>query len=116
MDTEWTIVFYVSADGRHSLRNEIKQFGDSNYAKILKGAQLLADFGLAQNDERVKHVEGKLWELRVDRFRVLYFAYMDQQFIFLKAFMKKTAKTPKKEIAIAAGRMDDYINRSKGDS
>ncbi|MBM4465769.1 MAG: type II toxin-antitoxin system RelE/ParE family toxin [Chloroflexi bacterium] len=61
----------------------------------------------------VKHLEGKLWELRIragrKAYRVIYFAFTGQRFILLHAFLKKTQKTPRKQIAIAQRRLADFL-------
>ncbi|MDO9287450.1 MAG: type II toxin-antitoxin system RelE/ParE family toxin [Thermodesulfovibrionales bacterium] len=42
--------------------------------------------------------------------RILYFTYSGKRFILLHGFIKKTEKTPEREIEIAEKRMNDYIN------
>ena len=74
---------------------------------------MLADYGFNLSSRYVKHIEGKIWELRVDRFRVFYFAYRNHRFVLLRAFIKKTSKTPEKEIKIAYNRLQDYLERSQ---
>jgi len=74
---------------------------------------LLREFGLQLGLPYVKHLEGKLWELRVQAgrkvYRVIYFAFTGQRFVLLHAFVKKTRKTPRKEIAIAQRRLADFL-------
>jgi len=61
----------------------------------------------------VKHVADKIWELREESstniYRMMYFFYVGKKIVFLHGFQKKTPKTPKREIAIAIGRRDDFI-------
>jgi phage-related protein len=47
----------------------------------------------------IKHLKNKLWELRPQKSRILFF-YFDKRncFVILHGFIKKTQKTPKKEI------------------
>ena len=44
--------------------------------------------------------------------RVLYFFYKDNKYVLLHHFVKKTQKTPKKEILKAKQKMNDYINKN----
>lgn len=44
--------------------------------------------------------------------RILYFAYVDKRIVLLHGFIKKTDKTPAREIAVAEKRMQDMIERS----
>ena len=72
-------------------------------------------FGLQLSLPYVKHLENKLWELRVQAgrkaYRVIYFAWTGQRFILLHAFLKKSAKTPRQELAIAESRLADFLLR-----
>jgi len=77
--------------------------------------QMLEDFGTNLSSDRIKHVSGKIWEMRVDRYRLLYFPYGRQQFIMLRAFLKKTDRTPQREIKIAIKRMADYTHTGGGE-
>ena len=61
------------------------------------------------------HIEGEIWELRIDsgsdRFRVLDFAVVNKTVVLLRAFLKKGRRTPWAEIAVAARRRDDTLER-----
>lgn len=115
MNKYWTVVFYARVDGRESVLTEIKSFKERDYLKILKSIHLLENYGTNLSPDRIKHIKGKIWELKIDRYRVLYFPYGNHQFILLRAFMKKTDKTTMREIALALKRLADYTSRSKGD-
>lgn len=56
-----------------------------------------------------KHVEGKLWELRLsgrDRIaRSLYVTQSGQRVLILRTFIKKAQKLPRKEIELALARL-----------
>ena len=79
----------------------------------IKTFELLEQFNLGLKAPYVKPLEEKLYELRVKDpkgiYRVIYFAYKDKQFIMLNGFMKKTQKTPKKEIELAKKRMKEVL-------
>ena len=61
------------------------------------------------------HIRGKIWELRIrfagDISRMLYFSPSGKTIILLHGFIKKTQKTPNKEIEIALTRMNEYLGR-----
>jgi phage-related protein len=56
----------------------------------------------------VKHIEGKLWEIRATGrdgiARALYVTTAPRRVIVLCAFVKKTQKTPRREIELALRR------------
>jgi phage-related protein len=67
------------------------------------GSQRIASAGLESLGEpHVKHLEGKLWELRLTGrdgiARALYVTAIGRRVIVVRAFVKKTPKTPRAEI------------------
>jgi phage-related protein len=56
----------------------------------------------------VKHIEGKLWEMRMTGrdgiARAIYITATGRRVIVLRAFVKKTEKTPRREIELALRR------------
>ena len=59
----------------------------------------------------VKHLEGPLWELREESqtniYRIIYVFHTGRRIVFLHGFQKKSQKTPRREIEIAAARYRD---------
>lgn len=111
----WTVVYYETADGYGIVEEEMKGFGPKVFARILRNVDLLEEFGLELSQDYVEQVRGKIWELRASRYRVLYFAFHNRQFVLLRAFMKKTRKTPEREIKMAERRLADYTERYSTD-
>ncbi len=56
----------------------------------------------------VRHIEGPLWEIRLKGrsgiARALYVARIGQRVIVVRMFVKKTEKTPRREIEMALQR------------
>lgn len=84
-------------------------------AKILRLIDLLTDYGVLLKEPYTRRIRGKLRELRItDRsgeVRILYFAFADRRLVFLLGFVKKTRKTPVRDIEIAERRLDEFVNR-----
>ena len=61
-------------------------------------------------EPHAKHVEGKLWELRMSGrdgiARSLYVVQVGQRVVILRTFVKKTQKLPRREIATALARLE----------
>jgi phage-related protein len=59
----------------------------------------------------VKHVEGKLWEMRLigsdGIARSLYVTASGRRMVVLRTFVKKTQKAPRREIELALERAKD---------
>jgi len=111
MQNGWTVVYYHNARGDEVVKQEILAFGKAATLKIVSTIDLLEDYGLNIRTSYAKHIGGKIWELRIDRYRVLYFTLTGRRFVMLRAFVKKTKKTPAAEIFIAQNRLHEYIQR-----
>jgi phage-related protein len=115
MKPKWEVVLYASKDGRDSVLKEIDDFGENDSIKVFKVVELLKTYGHSVLETHVKHIDEKIWEIKIDRYRILYFLYENQHYILIRAFMKKKQKTPKREIEIAERRYADYVSRAEGD-
>ncbi len=88
-------------------------------AKILREIDLLEKFGTQLGMPHSRKITGtdELWELRIkfsnNNHRVFYFQSINNVFVLLHAFHKKTQKTPKKEINLALKRINQYKQREE---
>src|SRR5579883_2061977 len=78
-------------------------------ARFLRLAERISQAGLENLGEpHVKHLEGKLWELRLTGrdgiARALYVTAVGRRVVVVRAFVKKTQKTPRSEIELALRR------------
>lgn len=118
----YSIRFYKDKDGREPLKEYLKELGAKsdknsriNFNKIRDYIKILSEYGTRAGEPYVKHLDGGIWELRPLRNRILFFAYDGKQYILLSHFIKKTQKTPKREIEKAKNLINDYAERSKDD-
>lgn len=111
--TEWNVVFYKKPDGTAPAREFLEKLPVKHHAKALREIDLLEKWGPALTKPHVKHIDGELWELRVnfagDASRIFYFIHTGQTIVLLHGFMKKTQKTPIREIETAKSAMADYL-------
>jgi phage-related protein len=103
----WTVSF-VNALAEAEL-NALPEDMQMRFGRI---ARLIAEFGLAAvHEPYVKHLTGKLWEMRMKGrdgiARSIYVAASGQRVIVLRTFVKKTEKTPPREIDLALARMKE---------
>lgn len=101
---------YIS-DLRKNQSKEKKQ----KLKKIYLYIDLLSEYGLSLKEPYIKKLEGDIWELRPLRDRILFASWYNEKFILLTVFMKKTQKTPKKEMDKAKRLLEDYKKRSEED-
>jgi len=112
--SEWTLVYYRTANGRSPVQEYLEQLDLEAAARVRFDLDLLESFGLSLGAPYVRSIRGKLWELRTTghtQHRVLYFAASGRRLVLLHAFSKKTQKTPRSDIEIALRRMVDYQER-----
>ena len=84
-----------------------------NLNKINDYIEALSKYGTYLGEPYIKHLDGEIWELRPLKNRIMFFAYDGKQFVLLSHFIKKTQKTPKREIDKAKRLMKDYLERNE---
>jgi len=101
------VEFYEDRKGRQPVKEvllEMRYKASSSkdariqYEKVLVYIRALETYGTRMGKPQVKHIEGRLWELRPLSHRILFFYWRENKFILLHHFVKKTQKTPVKEI------------------
>ena len=79
--------------------------------KIQDYIQILSEYGTQVGEPYIKHLDGDIWELRPLRDRILFVGWVDGGYVLLHHFMKKTQKTPSREIEQAKRELADLIER-----
>ncbi|MEN8905990.1 MAG: type II toxin-antitoxin system RelE/ParE family toxin [Clostridiales bacterium] len=69
---------------------------------------ILLDHGTWIGEPTVKHLEDEIWELRPGNYRLLF--TIEGDYIILTFFVKKTNKTPRKEIERAKKEYKKYLD------
>lgn len=115
----YEIHFYCDLNGNEPVKEYVKKLAsktdkDSRIKlnKIRDYVKILSEHGTRAGEPYMKHIEGNIWELRPLRDRIFFFSWNGNSFILLHQFMKKTQKTPKKEIEQAQRNMNDFLERS----
>jgi len=93
---------------------EIKALPADIQARFLRIAGLIQAVGLDQVGEpHVKHLDGKLWEMRMSGrdgiARALYVVVVNRRVVVVRAFAKKTQRTPRREIELALSRAKELL-------
>lgn len=88
---------------------EIKSLPADMQGRFLRYVEIIQQVGFAELPrDSVKHLENKLWELRLTGrdgiSRVIYVTASGQRVVVVRAFIKKTQATPKRELEIARKR------------
>ena len=88
---------------------EVAELPADMRARLVRISELIGSVGLPNVKEpHVRHVRGQLWEIRLKGkagiARALYVTARAQRVVILRAFIKKTEKTPTGEIDLALQR------------
>lgn len=112
---DWSVEFYIDARGECPVAAFLEQLPPRARDHVVHHISLLQERGPTLGMPYVRHLQGKLWELRVRTrgaaYRLLYFFYTGRRIVLLHAFVKKTKKTPSREIDIAMRRLNDFWER-----
>ena len=116
----YEIIFYSDKNGKSDIEEYIKNLQNSGNKnkdsrikinKIISYINLLSKNGTEIGEPYIKHLDNEIWELRPLRDRILFAYWDNNKFILLHQFMKKTKKTPVKEIEKARRNLEDYKRR-----
>ena len=114
----YEIVFYHDKNGYEPVNAYIEELSarkdkDSRikYNKIMDYLDMLSAKGTSAGEPYMKHLYGEIWELRHLRDRILFAAWIDNAFVILHHFLKKTQKTPQSEIDKAQRELEDFKRR-----
>lgn len=116
------IVFYKDRNGNEPVYAYLQELSkkkdkDSRIKanKLNDYIQALSEYGTSIGMPYLKHLEAEIWELRPLRDRILFAAWIDGSFVLLHCFMKRTQKTPKREIEQAKRELVDFLKRGNSD-
>jgi phage-related protein len=97
----------------------LKGLDQRTYARFLWSLEQLEQRNIQAREPLVRHVEGKIWELREESntniYRILYFFYTGRRIVLLHGFGKKTEKLPRQELALACSRLARFLEREGGE-
>jgi phage-related protein len=88
---------------------EVEALPEDMRARLARIATLIEDKGLERVGEpHVKHLQCPLWEIRLKGrsgiSRALYVTAVGRRVVIVRVFVKKTAKTPRRELELALSR------------
>ena len=116
----YEVKFYVDRNGKEPVAEYIAELAgkkdkDSRIKlnKIREYIKVLSENGTQAGEPYMKHLDGEIWELRPLRDRILFVAWVNGGYVLLHQFVKKTQKTPAREIEKAKREFADLIERGE---
>ena len=111
------IEFYEDAKGKKLVNEFLDGLDIKMRQKMLRSVKALQEIGIALRMPLSEYLEDGIFELRAqvgsNISRVLYFFVVDDKAVLTHGFIKKTQKTPKKEIQKAKDIREEYLKRQK---
>ena len=109
------LIAYEKINGEVPVEEFLDSINPKMRAKIYGLMEILQEKGNMLREPYSKYLGNGIFELRgkvgSNNTRVLYFFYHNGKIILTNGFVKKTQKTPKKEIKLAKERRKDFIER-----
>ena len=115
------IEFYKDRSGNEKTVDYIRELNNKagsskdcriRLKKIVEYFEVLSRFGTQAGEPYVKHIDDGIWELRPTNDRVFFFCWNGDTYIMLHHFIKKTQKTPGREIIQAKCNRADFLERN----
>jgi len=114
----WSIEFYIADDGQSPVRDFLASLDAKTQVRFAWSIEQLRLRNIQARPPLVRHLDGKLWELREESstniYRLLYVFFAGQRIVFLHGFRKKTQKIPRRELETALARLDRFIAQQGG--
>ena len=99
----------------HTVDAELNALPADMRARFMRVVRLIESFGVDRvGPPHVKHLQGRLWEMRLRGrdgiARALYVTVTGQRVVVVRVFVKKTQKTPRREIELALERAKEIVS------
>ncbi len=109
------VIYYISPSGENPLKDFIDSLSKQQKAKIFRIFSYIELYGLSTILPHTKKLTGTpLWEIRIlgqDNIRIIYISLEKDSILVLHGFIKKSQKTPARELNIALSRLKHQIDR-----
>src|SRR5215207_8160789 len=96
----WSIEFYRTEAGTVPVEEFLKGLDNKTQARFIWSIEQLRVQNVRAGEPLVKHIKGKLWELRRSSsgniYRLMYFFFVGRRIVFVHGFQKKSQKTPRR--------------------
>lgn len=121
MSKKYKIVFWQDKNGYSEAQDYIMELKNKSVKskdariklnKIVEYMEMLEAYGTEIGEPYIKHIDCEIFELRPLRDRFLFFFKQENRYVILNHFVKRTQKTPRREIEKAVRLMKDFNERN----
>ena len=115
MSRKYRVFYYILPNKANPIKDFLESLSNREKAKIFRLFQAFELYGLVAIEPHTKKLAGTpLWEIRIlgkDNIRIIYVAPQKEYILALHGFIKKTQKTPQRDINTALQRYNEWITR-----
>jgi len=115
MVSKFLVVYYISPTGDNPVKDFLDSLQAAQKTKVFRVFQVYSRYGLSAIVPHTKKLtRTPLWEIRIrgkDNIRVIYLVRAKESILVLHGFIKKSQKTPKRELVTAMSRYEDWRKR-----
>ena len=121
MSKKYKIVFWQDKNGYSEAQDYIMELKNKSVKskdariklnKIVEYMEMLEAYGTKLTEPNIKHIDCEIFELRPLRDRFFFFFKQENRYVILNHFVKRTQKTPRREIEKAIRLMKDFNERN----
>lgn len=113
--TNFKVIFYEKQNGECPVETFMLNLDIKMRAKMVGLLEILEEKGNLLREPYTKHLEDGIYEIRCkvgnNISRIMFFFYYRGEIVLTNGFIKKTIKTPKREIELAKQFRKDYWER-----
>ena len=113
----YEVEFYEKVDGSCPVAEFLDTLDEKMFAKVARNIDILELHNINLREPIVKYFEDGIFELRTqvgnNITKIFYFFYVGKKIILTNGFVKKTQKTPRKQIDLAIEYKKDYLSRGE---
>lgn len=109
---KFRVKFYRAGNGSEPVREWLQSL-NKEVKKIIGEDIRTIQLVWPQGMPLVKHIEGKMWELRSSipsGIIRIFFTLKNEHIVLLHSFIKKTQKIPQQELEIARKRLKEWVD------
>lgn len=107
----WIVEYYINSRGESPVKKFLLEQDERTQQKVIDSINILIESGPFLKPPYMKKLDNDLYELRIKSTVAVRVFYSPKTGIYylLHAFVKKTQKTPEKELSIALDRIKELI-------
>ncbi len=115
MIQKFTVYYYIDSKGNSPVKDFLDSLGEKQKTKVFRIFEVYEEYGLSSIMPHTKKVAATpFWEIRIlgkDNIRIIYLMITKENILALHGFVKKSQKTPQKELKIALEKYKDWKER-----